>query len=395
MKIKVLQCILLLFLVHGIGATNISESPLLSADADSITLVDPKASRQTKALYRNLKMIAGQHIMFGHQDDLAYGVMWKGGKQQRSDIHDVSGRFPAVFGWDLSKLGSRPFNIDTVEFRAMRSWMIRAYKMGGINTVSWHVDNFVTGGDSWDSGTANVVASILPGGEHHQLYKDKLDLLAGYFKSLKTGTLIKRSIPIIFRPFHEHTGPWFWWGQPHCSPEEYKSLWRFTVHYLRDVKKVHNLLYCYSPDIFEDEAHYLECYPGNEYVDIMGLDNYHDVHPDNDPSFLTKRLNTLVQIAEKHNKVAALTETGLEGITETNWWTDLLLHAIKSDQAASRIAWVLVWRNANTTHHYGPYPEHHSAENFRTFCQDPLILMADNLPLMYRMRTRKNNSSTR
>lgn len=384
--IILLGVLVLMALNRGLATTDAPLSSSPPAELSQLNIVDKRANRQTKALLRNLKRLSERHIMFGHQDDLAYGVMWKNSERNRSDVHDVSGQFPAVFGWDLSKLGTRPYNIDTVDFRAMREWIIGAYKMGGINTISWHVDNFVSGGDSWDNANGNVVASILPGGEHHEAYKAKLDLLADYFKSLKVGTVFKRSIPIIFRPFHEHTGPWFWWGQPHCSPEEYKRLWRFTVVYLRDVKQVRNLLYCYSSDIFEDEEHYLECYPGDEYVDIMGLDDYHDVHPDNDPIFLTKRLSMLVRIAEAHNKVAALTETGLEGIPDPTWWTDLLLHAIKSDETASRIAWVLTWRNANAVHHYAPYPEHQSAENFRIFCQDPLILMADDLPLMYKAR---------
>lgn len=176
----------------------------------------------------------------------------------------------------------------------MRSWMICVYKMGGINIVSWYVDNFVIGGDFWDSGMVNVVVSIFLGGEYYELYKDKLDLLVVYFKSLKIGILIKRSIFIIFWFFYEYMGFWFWWGQFYCSFEEYKSFWCFIVYYFCDVKKVYNLLYCYFLDIFEDEVYYLECYFGNEYVDIMGLDNYYDVYFDNDLSFFIKCLNMFV-----------------------------------------------------------------------------------------------------
>lgn len=80
MKIKVLQCILLLFFVYGIGVINIFEFLFLFVDVDSIILVDLKVSWQIKVFYRNLKMIVGQYIMFGYQDDLVYGVMWRGGK---------------------------------------------------------------------------------------------------------------------------------------------------------------------------------------------------------------------------------------------------------------------------------------------------------------------------
>lgn len=360
---------------------------------DPPKMVDPKANRQTQALYENLKKIASEHILFGHQDDLAYGVNWKEWHKKRSDVKDVCGNYPAVFGWDIGKLGKLDRNIDTIAFAAMRKWMLEAYKMGAVNTVSWHVDNFITGGSSWDTGK-NVVSAILPGGSQHEIYTQQLDVLADFFKSLRKGFLIKQDIPIIFRPFHEHTGDWFWWGQPHCTPEEYKALWRFTVEYLRDEKGVHNLLYCYSPDVFTDKEHYLQCYPGDEYVDILGLDDYHDLIPENDPSELTRRLRLLVEMADEKNKVAALTETGLEGIPVATWWTEYLLKNIKVDPVASRIAWVLVWRNANITHHYAPYPGHISAPDFMEFSRDSIILMEEKLPKLYKFGKGKMSQPT-
>lgn len=68
----------------------------------------------------------------------------------------------------------------------MRKWMLEAYKMGAVNTVSWHADNFVTDGSSWDVGQ-NVVSAILPGGPQHGIYTQQLDVLAEFFKSLRKG----------------------------------------------------------------------------------------------------------------------------------------------------------------------------------------------------------------
>lgn len=352
-----------------------------------IKTVDANATKHTKALYANLQKISTTHIMFGHQDDLAYGFHWYDWHKKKSDVKDVCGQYPAVFGWDISKLGHSEKNIDNVDFENMRNWILEAYKMGAVNTVSWHVDNFVTKGTSWDVGE-NVVAAILPGGAEHEAYTARLDVMADFFKSLRKGFLFKHDIPIIFRPFHEHTGHWFWWGQPHCTPEEYKQLWQFTVKYLRDEKGVRNLLYCYSTDIFRDKAHYLECYPGDEYVDILGLDDYHDVKPSNDPTMLTKRLRMLVELADERGKVAAFTETGLELVPEERWWTDRLLKHIEADPVASRIAWVLVWRNSNKDHdngqYFGPFPGQVSAPNFTEFSKDPMILMEGDLPKMYK-----------
>src|SRR5690606_26600737 len=92
-------------------------------------------------------------------------------------------------------------------------------------------------------------------------------------------------VPVIFRPFHEHTGSWFWWGADYCTPEEYKEFWRLTVEYLQR-KQVNNLLFCYSTDYFNDERHYLERYPGDDYVDILGFDAYHRNAPESNFDFI-------------------------------------------------------------------------------------------------------------
>ncbi|TAE52003.1 MAG: beta-mannosidase [Bacteroidetes bacterium] len=341
---------------------------------------DPQATEETRNLYLNLHGLRGRGLMFGHQDALAYGIGWNAARL-RADVNDVCGDFPAVFGWDLSKLGSRRFNIDTVSFRKMRKWMIHAYEMGGINTISWHLDNPLTGGDSWD--TTPAVPAILPGGPLHAEYVKRLDEVADYIEKIQSKG---RPVPIIFRPFHEHTGGWFWWGANQCTPEQYKALWHFTVKYLRDTRGLHNLLYAYSTDIFTDKAHYLERYPGDEYVDLMGMDDYHDVSPKGNPADLTRRLAMLGELAREHNKVAALTETGQNTISTPNWWTDVLLNAVKSDSLSSEIVYALVWRNDRPDHVFGPYPAHPSASDFVRFYEDSSTLFIRDLPPLYRAK---------
>ena len=345
--------------------------------------IDSKATKATKALYYNLLKLSGKQVLFGQEDALAYGVEWKTWHKSRSDVKDVCGKHPALVGWEMSKLGQGKYNIDSVDFQHMKGWMKEVYRIGGVNTLSWHMDNFVTGGDSWDVGE-KVVKTILPGGENHEAYKKKLDLFAEYVQSLKAGFLFKKKIPIIFRPFHEHTGSWFWWGRSHCTPGEYKTLWRFTVDYLRKEKQLHNILYCYSTDIFQDEDDYLEFYPGDEYVDILGMDDYHDLSVKGKSEDLVRRLRMLVQMAELKGKVPAFSETGQEAIPEEKWWTQRLLTPIKSDSIASRIAYMMVWRNARKDHHYGPYPNHPSASDFRSFSQDQWLIFEGRIPDLYR-----------
>ena len=380
--LKAKSCLLVLL---GCATLFLSAEEVPGDKYDQIQTVDRNATKETKALFANLQKLSKEHILFGQQDALAYGVMWRDWHKWRSDVNDVCGKFPAVYGWDMSKLGKYAHNIDTVNFEHMKEWMKEVYRNGGINTISWHFDNFANGKSSWDTGE-KVVATILPGGENHAAYLEKLDLFADFVDDLRVGFIFKKAVPIIFRPFHEHTGQWFWWGKGHCTPDEYKALWRFTVTYLRDVKGLHNILWAYSPDVFQDKTHYLECYPGDEYVDILGLDDYHDFSEHGEVSDLIERLRMLVELAQERNKVAALTETGLEKIPIDNWWTEHLLAAIKKDPVATQIAWVLVWRNARHSHHYGPHPDHNSALDFVGFSRDPIMIFQDNIPKIYRLK---------
>jgi len=345
---------------------------------------DVEATRETKALYASLKRLAPDYVLFGHQDALAYGVQWKV-EEGRSDVRDVAESHPAVFGWELGdlELGTAE-NLDGVNFENMKRWIRQGYDEGGVITISWHMNNPVSSGNAWDR--TRAVFAILPGNEKHERYKTWLDAFAEFVEDLRDAT--DRPIPIIFRPFHEHTGSWFWWGGANVTAEEYVQLWRFTVEYLRHEKQLHNLLYAYSTDVFTDEAHYLEHYPGNEYVDILGYDDYQALRMHEGIPLMTERLRKLVAMAEEFGKVPALTETGLEGVAVPTWWTGRLLEAITSDSLSRRISYVLVWRNANEAdmpgHHFGPYAGHPSAPDFIQFAKDPFVLLLDELPDVYR-----------
>jgi hypothetical protein len=226
---------------------------------------DPEATAETKNLFHNMLALQQKGLMFGHQDDLAYGNGWYA-EEGRSDVKDVCGDYPGIYGWELGHLEQgHVYSLDSVYFDRIRNWIIKVYERGGVNTISWHGRNPLTGGNAWDVSSSLVVASILPGGEKHELYKQYLDRLAEFFLSLKTsdGTLV----PVFFRPYHEHTGSWFWWGKNLCTPEQYKALWRFTVTYFRDAKHIHHLLYAYSPDRFQTPG-YNERYPGDDIIDI-------------------------------------------------------------------------------------------------------------------------------
>lgn len=337
---------------------------------------------ETESLLSNLKKIASKGIMFGHQDDPLYGVTWEG-DSDRSDVKSVVGDYPAVMGFDIGRieLGSKK-SLDNVDFNIIRQEIINQFNRGGIITISWHMYNTLTGGDSWDIETKGVVTSILPNGENHNKFLTWLKQGADFFNSLVTEDGTK--IPVLFRPWHEHTGSWFWWGKDNCTIEEYKELWLLTYNYFEE-QGVDNLLYTYSPDSHGPGEIYLERYPGDEYVDLLGLDIYHRGDEEGIEIYqntLDTILSFLTEEGEKRNKPIAVTETGLEAIPIANWWTELLLPTLEKYP----VTYVLVWRNARErpNHYYAPYPGQKSADDFVKFFNSPKTLFVKDLPNLYK-----------
>jgi len=326
---------------------------------------DKKATKETVALYQNLKKISKKGFMFGHQDDLAYGVGWKYEKG-RSDIKDVTGDYPAVYGWELGHLEiDKVVNLDSVPFKTMQQLIRLGYDRGGVITISWHLNNPLTGKTAWNP-EPGTVASILPGGPKHDLYKSWLDKLAVFMNGLKGSR--GEFIPVIFRPYHELNGNWFWWGGKNCTPEEFKQLWVFTASYLRNEKKLHHLLYAYNTDRYSSHEEYLSKYPGDEWVDVIGFDIYQRNSPND--KFITEidgMLSTLDEIAKEKNKIPALTEFG-GNLSDSSWWTGTFLKVL----AKHKISYVLGWRNAGPkpgggSEYYVPYRGHSTAADFVRF----------------------------
>jgi len=325
-------------------------------------------SKEASAALEKLKTLDGRFLV-AHQDATSYGVKWNySDSTQGCDIFDVCGDYPAVYGFDIGHIElDHPANLDSVDFNLMNRLIREAHMRGGLITISWHLDNPVSGGHAWD--TARAVAKILPGGEYHNKYVSWVAKAAAFLKGLKDdrGELI----PVFFRPFHEMSGGWFWWGTGHRTPGEYKKLWKETVRLLYGVHGLNNLIFVYSTDKVGNEEQYLACYPGDDWVDMIGLDFY-----DRSGTLegYTEPLKTSLAMLEKvgaaHGKPFALTETGYETIPDPEWWTGRLLPAMQGSGAA----WVLLWRNDRPTHHYAPYPGHPSSPDFIKFYNAPETL---------------------
>ena len=337
-------------------------------------LVDNKPSRPTKKLHQKLHFTAAAGFAIGHQDATSYGIGWKwkpGQEQLRSDVHDMVADYPAVYGFDIGGIeNNAACNLDSVPFDLMRQLMIDAHKKGGIVTVSWHADNPVTDDDSWDRTPA--IADILAGGAISEKYDLWLDRVALFIKSVKHKG---KPIPIIFRPYHEMNGAWFWWGDPHTTVADYVTLWKYTVEKLRDEHKLHNLLYTYSPNKLNSDDYYMKFYPGDDYVDILGIDIYDFNDSTGYVTSVVNDLELVKTIATRRKKLYAFTETGFESIPEADWYTNRLYPAIRK----TGIAWVLFWRNYSTKHHYMPYKGHVAEEDFKHFEALPETLFLKDL----------------
>ncbi len=350
--------------------------------------IDSKATKETKALYNFLHKIAKTNILFGHQSATEYGHGWYG-DSNRSDVKSVTGSHPAVIGVDFSGLSGRPQSAIDKNFKDLQKNITDTYNRGGITTVAWHFSNPASkGGFYWkDSVSAPAISLIKIGGSHHQQYKEILKTIANFAHSVKgkDGSLA----PMLFRPYHEFDGDWFWWGKSHCSKEDFTDVWRFTVSYLRDSLNVHNFIYVFSPDNrFRSETEYLDRYPGNDFVDMVGTDNYGDFGRDGKYNLEAgiKKLKIVSDFASKNNKLAAFTETGLESIPNKTWWTETLLKSLKDNNL--KLSYVLVWRNdsQSKTHFYAPFPEQVSVPDFMTFYNDPFTIFENDLGQIYKRK---------
>ena len=310
-------------------------------------------------------------VAFGHHDDPVYGVNWEY-LPDTSDIKAITGDYPAIINWDLGHIElDSARELDGVPFDLIRSEVLKQHYRGGINSFSWHPRNPVSGGDAWDNKADSVMLkAVTPGYAENDTMKVWIGRAADFIASLRDSS--DRLVPVIFRPWHEHTGDWFWWGNAHSTPGQYKALWVMTRE-IFDSKGLDNVVWAYSPDKTGCQSidEYLAKYPGDEYVDILGADVYYS-EADGKDAFIQKIHNILEPatiLARQRGKLVALTETGSEGVRPDNWYTDILLTATKDYP----LAYITAWRNSHIIpgHFYVPFPGHPAAPDFMEFYKKP------------------------
>ena len=342
----------------------------------SVALADGNATAKTARLFAYLQAVANSDkVMYGHQNELHKKVA--GSLAGSSDTEDMVGDQAAVMGFDALALTGDELELTEAEKAAgislsqkLADMYIKAAGQGAILTMSCHMPNFdlvekkpkVDGHYDFQGYSPNrldgdVVARILPGGDLNHVYTDYLDMVAEFDSRLQSA-----DVPLIYRPFHENNGSWFWWGASSCSPSQYKNLFRYTVEYLRDVKGLHNLLYAYSPGgPLVDEADYLSRYPGDEFVDVAGFDMYHR-NPAAEDAWMEgfgKTMKVVGEFAQKHHKAAAVTEVGMlygnsalvvTGNTRPDWFNEALVKI-----APENMAYFMTWSNFDEGNFDQPY----------------------------------------
>lgn len=309
-------------------------------------------------LAERLRAIQPKGYMMGHQDAPFYGVTWEW-EQGRCDVKETCGDYPAIMGFDLGgiEMGDEK-DLDSVPFTRIHDELIAHHERGGIVTLSWHPRNPLTGGTAWDVSSTEVVKSILPGGSQHSKFQLWMRRVADFVKTLKTAK--GEPVPIIFRPWHENNGSWFWWGEKLCTAEEFHGLWNMLQDFMNS-EGFTNLLWSYSPNLGDiTEESFRVRYPGNDRVTLIGLDAYQWGTEQEFVSGVNANLETLSNFAKANGKLVALTECGLKNMPDPTWWTRVL----KPQMDKYPISYFLLWRNYKKEY-FGPSPKLDCAKDFK------------------------------
>ncbi len=353
---------------------------------------DPNATPRTTALFEQLQeMTEAPSAAWGYQYGLFRGISQTGSAWTNlnnpltySDAKNITGAHPAITGWDFDEMR---WSTDLQIQQA-----IAADAIGAITIFSFHIPNPVTGGRYNDT-NLDSLQDVLPGGSHHEQLLAEWAFAADIIAAMVDAE--GNPVPVIVRPYHEMSGRWFWWGAQH-PVADYVALWRWTVEYLRDERGLHNILYAYSPDK-TTAANFLNWWPGDDYVDLIGLD-YYRTSPGGNAAFAAN-VQVLIDVAQEKGLPAALTEVGtqasgsilnprnnqqtntfgLGAMSDENWWLNAVYNPLAENNLFSGIAFIAGWANWGVDQFHVPTPFDQSAPGFITFARQPEILMLPDL----------------
>lgn len=262
------------------------------------SLVNKNSTANTKKLYSFLKDSYGKYVITGLQCDGGIN-----GNEFKA-IKNLTGDYPALLGLDMMD-----YTPSRTALGASSSAVEKAIEFankGGIVTFCWHwnapteyLNSTANSPDGWWGGFYTQsskfdIAKVMNGqdAKGKKLLDRDIKEIAKQLKRLE-----KAGVPVIWRPLHEGSGGWFWWGAK--GSDAYKKLWKYLYKELTNTYGCNNLIWVYN-------GQSADWYPGDEYVDIVG----EDIYPGNhvyDPQ--VSRFRQAINYGSK-TKITALTENG-------------------------------------------------------------------------------------
>lgn len=232
--------------------------------APSRRLSNPRPSAQARALYDFLWRLYGRKTLTGQQE---LGVARAGPRVELDYLARVSGRQPAILGLDYMD----PRDNAAVNERAT-AW----HRSGGIVTLCWHwgAPDVGTGYEN-SKKDFDLVAALKPGTPQNRALHHDLDAIADLLTVLRD-----RRVPVLWRPLHEFSGDWFWWGKH--GPQAFKALWALMYDEFTRRRGLDNLIWVLG---WAGQNVDPAWYPGRERVDVAGADIYVEDHGALEPMF--------------------------------------------------------------------------------------------------------------
>lgn len=197
------------------------------------------------------KLISGQFI--GFADKVNSGML--------TDIYTNTGKSIGIVGSDYVDWSKG----QQIKYSLPNQELIKAWKAGSLVTLQVHMTNPANpkGGGLRDKGL-DLNQLLIPGTDTYSRWFSELDTIAAGLSQLQ-----EKGVVVLFRPFHEMNGAWFWWGAK--DPALFAKVWKQMFDYFTYTKKLNNLLWVFGPNMGKNPTDY---YPGDAYVDITGLDAY-------------------------------------------------------------------------------------------------------------------------
>ncbi len=333
---------------------------------------------KTRQLLHNLIKIGNSdQVILGQQS--ANTLSRSGWRSvDESDLKDVTGQMPGMIAYDIGWIerGNDRVWLDGPVSRVVDA-IKYAHKKGLLVSLSWHArnpmdieydqKNRAASGKVKEFG--NTVNKVLNDKTVQQKYLKWLDVLANFFESLVDEN--GEEIPVLFRPFHECTGKWFWWGTERCTDDEYIKLYRLTHEYLSKKKGVNNILWVYNTDRVSSEDEYTKRYPGNEYIDLCSIDfyDYENYKPEVLKARLSKSLDAMRSASKKLGKSYFIAEGGKKNNTDVSYFTSRCAQFFPKDLVA-----FCFWVNSKNNY-YVPFKGDPNSEDFINMIRENGLLL--------------------